>query len=104
MKRLVIVVIVLAVILGGIALSRKSSVTVVNNEPQVIEKEVTVPELDKRVTEALTASSTEIEAAMQKASQKAKEAIESEIKLNVNRKMQAELKEQESKLEETISL
>jgi len=74
--------------------------------PEVVEKtvEVTVPELEKRIMDALAASSTEIEAAMQKASQDAKDKIEGEIKLRVNRQMQEELKAEESKLEEQVSL
>jgi hypothetical protein len=106
MKQLAIVVTVL--VFGGVAYlaATKTSTPVeyVAPEVQTVEKEVTVPELDKRVTEALSASSTEIQAAMDKAAQEAKESMETEIKLNVNRKMQAELKEQEAKLQDKVSL
>ena len=104
MKRYASIVIVLAVILGGIIFTRSHSVEYVAPETQVVEKEVHVPEIEKRTKDAITASSTEIEQAMSKASQRAKEEMETEIKLNVNRQLQKELKEQESKLEEQVSL
>ncbi|MBK9580274.1 MAG: hypothetical protein IPO40_24680 [Fibrobacteres bacterium] len=50
------------------------------------------------------ASSTEIEKAMEEEGQEKKHEMETEIKLNVNRKMQAELQEQELALEEKVSL
>lgn len=83
MKRLVIVVIVLAVILGGIALSRKSSVTVVNNEPQVVEKEVQVDALEEAIKTAQNAKSSEIEAIAQKAHDEAYNQEMKKVELEV---------------------
>ena len=104
MKRLAIAVIVVGLVLGGIMLTRTSKIEYVASEVVVEEKEVIVPEIQKREQEALMASSTEIEKAMEEAAQEKKHEMETEIKLNVNRKMQAELQEQELALEEKISL
>jgi hypothetical protein len=104
MKRLVIAVIVVGLVLGGITLTRTSKIEYVAPEVVVEEKEVIVPEKQKREQEALMASSTEIEKAMEEAAQEKKHEMETEIKLNVNRKMQAELQEQELALEEKVSL
>ncbi len=107
MKQSIVIVIVLGVAIGGIALTQVGSKTVyvapdVPAEEKI--KEVLVPEIQKREQEAIAASSTAIEQAMNEASQKAKDAMETEIKLNVNRQLQKELQEQESKLEEQVSL
>lgn len=106
MKRILGIVIVLGLIVGGIALTRTSKIEYVASEPdvQVVEKEVQVPEIEKRTNDAINASSTEIKRAMDEASQRAKDAMETEIKLNVNRQLQKELQEQEAKLEDKVSL
>lgn len=104
MKRLAIAVIVLGVILGGIALTKDKGVDYKAPTEVIKEVEKTVPELDKRIADALVASSTDIERAMQEASEKAKTSIEAEIKLRVNRQLQKELEIEESKLEEQVSL
>ena len=80
------------------------TIVVTNPEVVVQEKEVVVPELEKRYQDALTASSTEIHAAMEKAAQDAKNSIELEIKLQVNRNFQEELKAEEEQLEGSVSL
>lgn len=61
--------------------------------PEVVEKEVTVEveTLDKRIADALHASSTEIEADAQKAYQYAKEQAELEIKTKVRDQYLAEI-------------
>lgn len=93
-------------VLGGItyAATKPSTIEYITPEEVIVEKEVTIPEIQKREQDALTASSTEIQKAMEKAAQDAKNAMETEIKLNVNRTLQAELQEQELALEEKVSL
>lgn len=73
-------------------------------EVKEVVKEVTVPELDKRVREAITASSTEIEHAANKAAEDKRAAMESDIKLRVINQMKAELEVLEAQEEEKVSL
>jgi hypothetical protein len=67
MKRLAIVVIVLAVILGGIALPRPTKVEFVNTEPTVVEKEVQVDALEQAIKDAQDAKEGDIKTTAQKA-------------------------------------
>lgn len=104
MKRLAMIVIAVGVLGGAYLISDKDAVDYMAPTEVIKEVEKTVPELDKRIADALLASTTEIETAMQEASKKAKEGIEAEIKLRVNRQLQKELEIEESKLEEQVSL
>lgn len=104
MKRLAIVVIAVGLLGGAYLINDKVAVNYIAPTEVIKEVEKTVPELEKRIADALIASSTDIEAAMQEASQKAKTSIEAEIKLRVNRELQKELEIEESKLEEQVSL
>ncbi len=100
---------VILIVLGGtLAISsligNKSTYT--NQEPTIVTETVekTVPELEKRVQEALTASSTDIDKAMEDARQEAKKKIESEIEGRVIEQMQRELDDRKSELEKQVSL
>lgn len=103
--RLAIAVVSVAVITGGITLVANKS-TYNKIETQIVTETVekTVPELDKRLQEALTASSTDIEKAMEDARVTAKKKIESEIESAVIEKMQRELDDRVAELEKEVSL
>jgi len=101
MKRSVMIVILGVVVLGGITLYKPQTIEITNEQKTV---EVVVPELQKRLQQAITASSTEIENAMKKASQDAKDNIEKEIEIQVIDKMQLELDAHRETLEKEVSL
>ena len=73
---------------------------------EVIEKEVTVEveTLEKRIEDALTASSTEIETEAQKAFEEKKLQMQKEIELEVTRAYRAEIEAREATLEAEVSL
>lgn len=87
-----VIFLIVLVILGGIAVLLKPE-KVVFTAPEVVEKEVTVEveTLDKRIQEALHASSTEIEIEAKKAYQYAKEQMELEIKTEIRDAYLAEI-------------
>jgi len=95
------IVILGVVVLGGITLYKPQTIEITNEQKTV---EVVVPELQKRLQQAITASSTEIENAMKKASQDAKDNIEKEIEIQVIDKMQLELDAHRETLEKEVSL
>ena len=99
MKRLAIVVIVLAVILGGIALNKSSKIEYVQNEPQVIEKEVEVDALEEAIKTAQNAKSSEIEAIAQKAHDEAREQELKKIELQVIKDFTEKLVARQTELE-----
>lgn len=84
-----------------------NKVTVQGIQKEIVEKIVEVPskesEYEKRVREAINASSTEIQAAVEKAANDKRENMENEIRLQVTRQMKAELESQEETLEEKVS-
>lgn len=91
----------LAIVGGGLTLGykymeAKSVITVVN---QVETKEVTVDALDKRIADALTASSTDIEVKAKKAYDDAKHQAEVDITLSVTAKYRGELQKKEEVLQ-----
>lgn len=93
---------------GGIYwMEHGNKVTVQNIQKEIVEKVVEVPsketEFEKRAREAINASSTEIEAAVEKAAKDKRENMENEIRLQVTRQMREELDEQEATLEEKVS-
>ena len=97
-------VIVLGVILGGIAYYKGSVQTY--TAPEVVEKNVTVEveTLQKRIDDALTASSTEIETESKKAFDEKQKQLKTEVELNVTRKYRAEIEKREAELEDKVSL
>jgi len=101
MKRSVMIVILGVVVLGGITLYKPQTIEITNEQKTV---EVVVPELQKRLQQAITASSTEIENAMEKASREAKASMEKEIEIQVIDKMQLELDAHRETLEKEVSL
>lgn len=101
-RKHIAIVIVLGVILGGIALTKPKTVEYIQGETHVVEK--TVETLQKRVDEAITASSTEIEIEAQKAYTEAKEQAQKEVELIVTSQYRKEIEEREAQLEEQVSL
>jgi len=104
MKQSLLIVIVLAVILGGIALSKKGTVTVVNNEPQVIEKEVQVDALEEAIKSAQNAKSSEIKASAQKAYDEAYSQEMKKVELQVIDDFTKQLELRQETLEGELSL
>jgi glutamate synthase domain-containing protein 3 len=102
MKRLAIVVSIGAVILGGIIFIKDEKVVYKQGETQI--QEIEVETLQKRIEDATTASSTEIEREAQKAFEKRKAQMLTEIELQETRKYRAEIEAREEKLEEQVSL
>jgi len=93
MKRITTFVIVTVLIaLGGVAYTFFPA-KIQYMEPEVVEKEVTVEveALDKKIAEALTASSTDIEIKARKAYEDAKEQAELEITTRVRDQYLAEI-------------
>lgn len=96
-------VIILVTVVGLIAISwryyaQEEVIEYIQGETQVVEKTVEVETLQKRVDEAITASSTEIEIEAQKAYTEAKEQIQKEIELNVTTQYRKEIEEREAQL------
>lgn len=93
MKRITTFVIVTVLIaLGGVAYTFFPA-KIQYMEPEVVEKEVTVEveALDKKIADALTASSTDIEIKARKAYEDAKEQAELEITTRVRDQYLAEI-------------
>jgi hypothetical protein len=99
MKRYASIVIVLAVILGGIIFTRSHSVEYVAPEPQVVEKEVQIDALDKAIKDAQTASSSDIESVAQKAYDEAKTQALKKIELDVIKTFGDKLDARQTELE-----
>lgn len=70
---------------------------------KVVEKEVVQSELQKRIADAQTASSTDIEQKAQKAYTEEKSRLLTEIELEVTRAYREEIEDREAKLEESVS-
>jgi hypothetical protein len=104
MKHLVIGVIVIGLILGGITYTKKDKIQYTKGDTQIVEKTVEVETLQKRIDDAIHASSTAIESEAQKAFETKKMQLQTEIELEVTRAYRAEIEERESKLEEQVSL
>lgn len=96
-----IAVVILGV--GGIALTPRTTEWVAA-EIVEIEKEVTVEveTLDKRISDAITASSTDIETASQKAYEDMKTQMRKEIELQVRTAYENELKAKRIELEKEV--
>lgn len=103
-KYIIVAVIVCGVILGGIAL--KSNEVEEFVAPAVVEKlvtqEVEVETLQKRIDDAITASSTDIESASQKAYEDMKTQMRKEIELQVRTAYENELKAKRIELEKEV--
>jgi hypothetical protein len=101
MKYFIIAVVVLGVVLGGIALRPKATQYVA---PEVIEKEVTVEveTLSRRIEEALTASSTAIEAEAKRAYEDKKTQLMREVELAIRTQYEGELRAERVKLEKEL--
>jgi hypothetical protein len=74
---------------------------ILNQAPEVIEKtvEVEVPELEKKIKQAIAASSTEIAADAQKAYEERETFLKKQIELEVTRAYRAEIEKRETQLE-----
>ena len=99
MKRLAIVVIVLAVILGGIALNKTRTIEYVQNEPTVVEKEVEVDALDTEIKSRQNAVSEATEAIGKKAYEDAVEQENKKIELQVIKEFNEKLNARQIELE-----
>ena len=100
MKRYASIVIVVALIFGGYyAVTKKSTVTVVNNEPTVVEKEVEVDALEEAIKTAQDAKSSEIEAIAQKAHDEAYNQEMKKVELEVVRAFTEKLDARQIELE-----
>lgn len=73
---------------------------VTETKTEVVTKEVDA--LDKRIQDALTASSTEIEAESQKAYQSKKDMLMKEVELRIRTEYENELKAERIKIEKEI--
>lgn len=106
MKRILGIVIVVAVILGGIALTRTSKIEYVASEPevQVVEKEVQVDALDKAVKDAQSAKEEEIETIAKKAYEDAKTQELKKIELEVITSFGEKLDERKVELEKDVKV
>lgn len=102
---LLLVMIGIGLALGGVALINKgSTVEYIQGETQVVEKTVEVETLQKRIDDAITASSTDIETQAQNAYNETKAQAKKEVELEVTRKYRAEIEAREAELEEQVSL
>lgn len=108
MKRLAIAVIVVGLILGGIYIYKASSKVeyVKSAEPEATStpKVQTIEVLERRINDAIQASSTATEVESYKAYTDTKEQIEKEIELKVTSQYRAEIEAREAKLEKEVSL
>lgn len=95
-----------AVILGVWYFNPFASQVYVAPETKTIEKivEVETETLQKRIDNALTASSTDIETAAQAAYEEKKEKMRKEVELSVTTQYRKEIEEREARLEEQVSL
>ncbi len=100
MKRYASIVIVVALIFGGYyAVTKKSTLTVVNNEPQVIEKEVEVDALEEAIKTAQTAQNDAIKAIATKAYDEAYNQEMKKVELEVIKSFGEKLDARQTELE-----
>lgn len=101
-----ILALVLVVVLGvvGYSLYTGDSITAENVTEKIVKEEVIleVSELSKRIEEAQTASSTEIEEAAKRAYDTEKSRLMTEVELNVTRAYREEIEDREAVLEESV--
>ena len=102
-------VIILVTVVGLIAISwryyaQEEVIEYIQGETQVVEKTVEVETLQKRIGDAITASSTDIETQAQNAYNETKAQAQKEVELEVTRKYRAEIEAREAELEEQVSL
>lgn len=106
MKKIILVIIGLGVILGGIAykMVKVETITVDKIRTEVVEKvvEKEVPTLDKRIADAISASSTDIETKAQQAYEDAKKNAENEIALRITTEYRKEIEAMEVELEKEV--
>ena len=81
----------------------EGTVQYIQGEKEVVEKEVTISELEKRISDAISASSTAIETEASKAYEEKKTQMQKEVELQVTRAYKAEIEARETKLEEEVS-
>ena len=104
-RKHIAIVIVVGLALGGVALIKKDSpIEYIQGETQVVEKTVEIETLQKRIDDAITASSTDIETQAQNAYNETKAQAQKEVELEVTRKYRAEIEAREAELEEQVSL
>ena len=99
MKRLAIVVIVLAVILGGIALNKTKTIEYVQNEPVVVEKEVEVDALEEAIKTAQETQNDAIKAIATKAYDEAYNQEMKKVELEVIKSFGEKLDARQTELE-----
>lgn len=98
--RQLIAVGILGLVLGGTVLYQKSKIAYqAPPEPETIEKEVVVSDLQKRIEEAQDAALDEIEAAAKSAYQRAYDQAMLEIELEVTSEFRGEIEEREKMLQ-----
>lgn len=106
-KYIIITMVVLGIALGGAAykMIAVQTITVENIKTEFVEKvvEKEVPTLDKRIADAIQASSTETAATAQKAYEEAKKKAETEIALRITTEYRKEVEQMEAELEEQVS-
>lgn len=106
-KLITSVVVVMILGIGGIAykMVKVETITVDKIKTEIVEKvvEKEVPTLDKRIADAISASSTETEALAKEAYEEAKKKAETEIALRVTTEYRKEIEEMEASLEEQVS-
>lgn len=99
MKKAIIGVVAIGVVLSAIIMYSPKSVEYIQGEKEIVEKEVTISELEKRIADAISASSTDIERKAQAAFQEKKLQLEKEIELSVTRQYKKEIEARETTLE-----
>lgn len=102
MKKLITGIIAVAVLagIGFYQYNKMAAASVVKYEaPKTVEKEVTVDELNKRINDALEASSTEIETKAKNAYIAAEHQAQVEIELAVTSAYRAEVEKKEKALQ-----
>ena len=92
------------ILVGGMLTFKPNTVEYIKGETQVVEKTVEIETLQKRIDDAITASSTEIEIEAKKAYDETVAKEKKEVELEVTRKYRAEIEAREATLEEEVSL
>jgi len=105
MKKIIAIGVVIGIVGLGVV-TWKSYIlegTVQYVQGEVVEKEVTVSDLEKRISDAISASSTAIETEASKAYEEKKTQMHKEVELQVTRAYKAEIEARETKLEKEVS-
>ncbi len=104
LKRLVIVGVVVAVILGGVTLIKPKTIEYVKGDTEVVEKTIEIETLQKRIDDAKVAEEMNTEATAYKMYLQTRAQIEKEIELKVTNEYKTEIDAKITELEKQVSL